>query len=358
MNSKNYQKILYDQENVKISLIYNQELEHGTTYYFHISLIKDQKRLNQEIEPFEFYPKLKELLGSEETGQIWKNIKPSIIKTLKIKSGNLTKLTVDHSKKSFKIIEYPNCALCQESKELKISHIIPKFIAKWIKMTSDTGKFRDLDYKRIQDSTKLYFLCEDCENTLSVYEKYFAEKIFHPTVNSTSTDVSYDIRLLKFIVSISWRVLKVVLNNREKNAEEINEDLINVEKNWRDFLEGRSSNTSTSHYLAHTVCNLNFMDDFKKPWKKFTERAIGYGYDSYDDVDFIWCQIPYHFVISPVNPSTLYGYEQCEIREKGVYIELSAVNLEKFDFIGFIFLKLDQFNKEIRESKSFKDKFE
>ena len=45
-----------------------------------------------------------------------------------------------------------------------------------------------------------------------------------------------------------------------------------------------------------------------------------------------------------------------EIQEKGVYKELTVVNLEKFDIIGFIFSKLDQFDKEIRKSKSFKNK--
>lgn len=356
MNSSNNWIILYDQNDIKISLVYNQELEHGTTYYFRISLIRDQKLLNQEIEPFELYPVLKELLGTEDTEQVWKTIKPHIIKSLKIKSSNLTQLTVDHRKKTFKIIEYPNCALCQEAKVLKKSHIVPKFIAKWIKKTSETGKFRDLEFKRIQDSAKLSLLCKECENKLSVYEKYFAEKIFHPTVSITSSDVKYDIRLLKFIVSLSWRVLKVILYNKEKNLEDDVGDLIIVEQNWRDFLEDQSNDLSTSHYLAHTVCLLNFMENYKKSWKKFTERAIGFGYDSYDNIDFIWCQIPYYFIISPINPSKLYGYERCEIKENGVYEEFTAVNLEKFDFIGFIFSKLDEFNQEIRESKSFKNK--
>lgn len=356
MNSNNNQRILYNQDNIKISLIYNQQLEHGTTYYFHISIIKNQKLLNQEIEPFEFYPKLVELLGTKETDKIWKNIKPEIIKILEIKSASLTKLTIDHNKKSFKIIEFPKCDLCQEPKELKKSHIIPKFIAKWIKKTSQTGKFRDLNYKRVQDSPKLYLLCGNCEEKLSEYEKYFAEQIFQPTVNYASTDVKYNIKLLSFIVSISWRILKVIINIKKENSEDIPKDLIEIEKNWRDFLENKINNTSTSHYLIHTVCILNFMKDFKNSWKNFTERAIGYGYDSYNDVDFIWCQIPYYFTISPVKPSNLYGYEQCVIKKKGLYRELCAINTEKFDFIGFIFSKLDQFNKEIRESKSLRSK--
>ncbi|MFW9873691.1 MAG: hypothetical protein ACFFG0_11345, partial [Candidatus Thorarchaeota archaeon] len=72
--------VLYKEGNLTISLFHNQQLENETTYYFHISMIKDKKLLNIQIEPFEFYPKLEELLGSQETKKIWYLIKPKIIK--------------------------------------------------------------------------------------------------------------------------------------------------------------------------------------------------------------------------------------------------------------------------------------
>ena len=37
------------------------------------------------------------------------------------------------------------CALCHESKELKESHFIPKFVGKWLKKTSATGYLRNVD---------------------------------------------------------------------------------------------------------------------------------------------------------------------------------------------------------------------
>jgi len=63
-------------------------------------------------------------------------------------------------------------------------------------------------------------------------------------------------------------------------------------------------------------------------------------------------------VVTLLKKTFVFDYERCEIKENGVYEELTAVNLEKFDFIGFIFSKLDQFNREIRKSKSFKNKDE
>lgn len=352
MEKKESFKELFRKRNTKIDLIYNQPLENGTTYYFHISLIKDEKLYNIQIEPFEFYPKLEELLGSQEAKKIWGLIKPKIVDTLDIELGNFIKTQFNHNKKTFKIIEFPKCALCQEPKDLRKSHIVPKFISNWIKNTSKTGKLRDLDYKRIQDSLKIFLLCKECEQKLSKFEKYFADKIFHPTVNLTSNDVKYNVNLLKFIVSVSWRVLQSIPILKKQNLEEISGDLVGCEKNWRDFLNDRAKNPLSSHYLLHTVCMLDYFKQLKKKWQFFTQRSVAHGYDNYNGVDFIWCQFPYYLIISPVNPLYLTNYNQCLIKEKGLYKELCAVNLEKFDFIGFVFSKIDQFNQEIKKSKS------
>ena len=74
------------------------------------------------------------------------------------------------------------CSLCHESKKLKESHFIPKFVGKWLKRTSATGYLRNIDNinKRQQDSLKDYLLCNDCELLFSGWEKQFSEKMFIP----------------------------------------------------------------------------------------------------------------------------------------------------------------------------------
>ena len=160
--------LLFKNDKVRIEMIYNQPLEHGTTYYFRVSINKNKKFSNFEIEPYEFYPKLEEYLGTEIVKEIWTLIRPKIIENLDIDLGNFVKTKFDFKKKVFKIFDYPKCALCKEPKELRSSHIAPKFASKWIKKTSKTGKMRDLDYKRIQDSLKFPLLCEDCEQRISI----------------------------------------------------------------------------------------------------------------------------------------------------------------------------------------------
>lgn len=61
------------------------------------------------------------------------------------------------------------CALCGEDKELQLSHIIPKFIGKYLKNTS-IGNIRSHENpNRIaQDIEKHYMLCHDCEELFSV----------------------------------------------------------------------------------------------------------------------------------------------------------------------------------------------
>lgn len=67
------------------------------------------------------------------------------------------------------------CALCGEDKELQLSHIIPKFIGKYLKNTS-IGNIRSHENpNRIaQDIEKHYMLCHDCEELFSASERYFA----------------------------------------------------------------------------------------------------------------------------------------------------------------------------------------
>ncbi len=348
--------LLYEKEKLKISILFNQPLENGTTYLFHVITKKDEKLMNIEIEPFEFYPKLIELVGLAQTEEIWKRIHPKIYEILGV-SGNVIKFSQKGKgkKKLFVIKEFPKCALCDKAKELRISHIVPKFVAKWIKKTSIVGKLRNLENKRVQDSTKLYLLCEECEQKFSIFENYFADNIFHPTVNMKSKDVKYDINLLKFIVSVSWRILYLIISTMRNNLEEIPAHMEESESNWRDFLNDKAKLTKGSHYLLHSHFLSEYMSKFKKNWKNFTQRAVAYGHDNYNDIDFIWYQIPNYTILSPMEPESIYGYEESLIRDKGVFMKLCAINLEKFDFIVFIVSKIKSFYEEMKNIKKMKN---
>jgi hypothetical protein len=119
------------------------------------------------------------------------------------------------------------CALCSEEKELKLSHIVPKFVFRYLSKTSDTGKFRDPNNikKRIQDGPKYKLLCSECEQMLSESEKYFAEKLFKPFVQGKEVMVKYDHNLQYFIKSAHWRFLLTRISSYKAEKQQILKDI-------------------------------------------------------------------------------------------------------------------------------------
>lgn len=153
------------------------------------------------------------------------------------------------------------CRLCLKFAELQVSHIIPKFVINWLKESSP-GYIRTSNNpnKRIQDGYKQYYLCWDCEQLFSGWEKSFSEFIFSPLhSNPPSTEsIKYQTWLLKFAVSITWRVFLYCsdlglahLTTEQKAIAK------RAEKVWRKFLMGRLQNPEqfAQHLLPLDVVN-------------------------------------------------------------------------------------------------------
>lgn len=72
------------------------------------------------------------------------------------------------------------CRLCLANSELRESHIIPGSIIGLIRDETLDNRFYELHNKldkTIQDGPKEYLLCNDCEQKIGRYEKYFKEAI-------------------------------------------------------------------------------------------------------------------------------------------------------------------------------------
>ena len=102
--------------------------------------------------------------------------------------------------------EIGTCALCGDTAVLVESHVIPAFVARWIKDTSATGFLRDFHQpnRRIQDFRTVRLLCQQCEGRFSVAEGKFARFLFGP-FHAGRTRFQYDDWLLYFAVSLAWR---------------------------------------------------------------------------------------------------------------------------------------------------------
>lgn len=128
------------------------------------------------------------------------------------------------------------CRLCGNERELLTSHIMPSFIFKRMKKTSATGyiRFSQNMNKRRQDGLKLPWLCFECEQLFSKYEKYFSEEIFQP-IHDQQKEITYNNMLSKFAASLAWRVLMYF--TEINHLKHINlQDREATEKRWHDYL--------------------------------------------------------------------------------------------------------------------------
>jgi hypothetical protein len=135
------------------------------------------------------------------------------------------------------------CAFCASSAPLQQSHVLPAFVYRWLRKRSGNGHIRDTENpnRRVQDGLKFPWLCTDCEARFNGYETAFATKVFHQWLAGNHL-VAYDEWMLKFCVSVSWRVLRFA-RGRNKDAQHSPQQHVlmdQAEVRWRDFLIDRA----------------------------------------------------------------------------------------------------------------------
>lgn len=136
------------------------------------------------------------------------------------------------------------CALCrQKNVELKLSHIVPHLVGRYLAKTSP-GSLRSTanPNKPVQDIEKHYLLCGRCEELFSAKETWFSNNIFLPYKNGLKCEFDYGKDLAYFIVSLSWRSLYLDLDDYVKNQSLSLENLavlFHAEQVMREFLLGQ-----------------------------------------------------------------------------------------------------------------------
>ena len=142
----------------------------------------------------------------------------------------------------FPTIRVESCPLCSSPGPLVESHIVPSFVFEWFRKTSPTGhvRFGFAPNVRIQDTIKQPLLCESCEQRIGLWEKFTAERLFHPYHNGIGGVVKHGPWLAKFCASVCWRVLYI---NRGLGLKQFSErQLLFVDKAldvWADFMFDR-----------------------------------------------------------------------------------------------------------------------
>jgi len=136
------------------------------------------------------------------------------------------------------------CRLCKADGELRESHIIPSFVYKWLKTSSGTGFIRFGEYPnlRSQDGFKSYLLCDECESFFNLWETEFANSAFHPLNKGRGAILHYGPWMLKFAVSVSWRVLTFFVEEKDLShfPPNLQKKASIALSYWQNFLLGKS----------------------------------------------------------------------------------------------------------------------
>jgi hypothetical protein len=171
------------------------------------------------------------------------------------------------------------CAFCEEEKELRESHVLPAFVFRWLRGRSGLGHIRNSDNpnRRVQDGLKLKWLCDTCEGLFSRFETAFATKVFHPWLGGTNR-IAYDDLILKFCVSVSWRVLKYAYgyNKDAVYSDEQRDFAAKAEARWRRFLLNEYPHPAEfeQHMLIFDVAEESTVPDLPVNFNRYMTGAI------------------------------------------------------------------------------------
>jgi hypothetical protein len=171
------------------------------------------------------------------------------------------------------------CELCGDVVELRDSHVIPRFVLKYIKNSGATPFMTKVDdpENRFQDHTE-ELLCADCEQELNQFESPFAGQIFYPYVREEEETFEYDKWLQKFIISVDWRLIISELSAWEELPSYDRESVSDAQEIWAEILRGNkclNRNPFTHHMIFLDDLELRTdPKDLPEKWEFYRDRAV------------------------------------------------------------------------------------
>jgi hypothetical protein len=224
------------------------------------------------------------------------------------------------------------CALCKKNKELRLSHVIPSFVGKWLKETSATGLLRGLTDadKRLQDVGKTWLLCNDCEQRISALETYFANEVFYPFVESGRRNFKYDSRLLRFVISLSWRTLVSGYNSFGRILPQLLSYVNVAEATWSNYLLDISRDCGPyEHHVFFFDC---VKDEKEMPanFQWYSLRAVDSTLLGNKEQALVYTKFPWMMFVSTIQPTQLQGWKNTKISERGEIEQPQSIHDDLF----------------------------
>lgn len=214
------------------------------------------------------------------------------------------------------------CALCGNKRELRDSHIIPRFVFKQLKKSGASPFLRGYENpdKRIQDYNEK-LLCPDCEQHLNKFESPVAGYIYHPYQQGDSTSFSHDDWLHRFLISINWRLIHSNLSEWESLSSYKQKAVEDARDIWHDVIlndEPVYKDPFSHHMVLLSDLELR-ADPSELPdrWEFYRDRAIdatvAHGAGTY-----YYVKLPSIAFITCIQPPHIDGFNNTEIAESGL----------------------------------------
>jgi hypothetical protein len=203
------------------------------------------------------------------------------------------------------------CRLCEDVRELELSHIMPKFVFRWQHDTA-VSAIRDSESpnRRSQDGRKQPFLCSQCEDRLQSFETPFASKVFHPAhqpVESLPSVLNYGTFGLKFAVSVSWRALR--LWSEDPRFPEILGPVkhalaLRALQRWRSFLLGEVPHPAEFEQHLLTLSFTETAIPGQSPsFNRYALRAVDQTFAHSSEIMFVYSKLGRVVIFGMLPPS-------------------------------------------------------
>lgn len=223
------------------------------------------------------------------------------------------------------------CALCLQQKPLKESHVIPKFVGKWLK-DKGTGYLASAEdsSKRVQDILKIKLLCGDCEQKFSKLEKYFADTMFYPFQDDKIRKFDYTEELKQFIISMAWRCLQVVKDDylKKETGFPLTSFVEKADKEWREILNDNSD--SIDSYDTHLVfTDYETVKQVPDAHPKLHWYLL-HGFDmtvvTGETKVYFYVKIPWIIFVTTIEPQKMNGWEGSIINKNGHISDVQTIS--------------------------------
>lgn len=249
------------------------------------------------------------------------------------------------------------CALCSASYEPREeSHIVPKFVYRWLKVSSTTEfmRFGPEMNRRAQDGIKDYFLCEKCEDRFGAHESTFAAEIFHPFVDNNYHEADYAGWMLKFAVSVSWRLLaygnerRGLSHFRGRHTAAVTETL----QTWQEYLLDCRDDVGEHqiHLLPLSGIVEHSASGVPKSINRYLRRAVEIDVGVSDTEAFTYCKLGPMIFIGLITYPDLTHWKGTKISHSGRFPPRDFVAPGQYqDFIFMRSRRLEELESQLSE---------